>query len=546
MARRARSLADARALLDDRERAVDLLGRPATGAGLGDPAEQHGERVRHVVQRAGHVAVRIGRGRRLAPTRGSARFVGVPRHPGKLRHPQGRVTFQRRLGDAPAAGPTRRRLERMRVSQGSRASTSTALAAVPRLGGEDAEGLARALEGDVARLHDHAPRRARPGGRRPRPRAPPSAREGPCARAGCRRSRGRAPRRGSTRGRPRRRCGELLRVGDPEHAQREARRRVHPQRAAHGPEGQRHLEASRRGRRRRAARRRAAGSVPVRAANACAPASTARQSLPVAMTTASMPFMMPLLCVAARYGSSSAKRDALTMPSMTSVPLISSVASDARPGCGSAPGRSAGRRGSRGCAGPRARPAISASAVGDGLGDGVDEVRAHRVLAVDDDVDDDGCRRRAPAPRRRARRRPARDEAGHRRVGERASSARVGPDALDRGRARRARRGAAICAIMCGGSASATKPAARAHHLRGVRRGGDDARLLDDHRHDVVVPVDAHVERDAVGQRVGAEHVLDELVGRLRVEAARVERALDVPRVASPSRRTRARGAPGR
>ena len=60
----------------------------------------------------------------------------------------------------------------------------------------------------------------------------------------------------------------------------------------------------------------------MRAAYACAPASTARQSLPVAMTTASMPFMMPLLWVAARYGSSSAKRDALRMPSMTSVPLI--------------------------------------------------------------------------------------------------------------------------------------------------------------------------------------------------------------------------------
>ena len=90
---------------------------------------------------------------------------------------------------------------------------------------------------------------------------------------------------------------------------------------------------------------------------------------------------------------------------------------------------------------------------------------------------------------------------------------------------------AAICAIMSGGSTSATKPAAGAHHLRGVRRRGDDARLLDDHRHDVVVPVDAHVERDAVGQRVGAEDVLDELVGGLGVEAPRLERALDVARV---------------
>jgi len=34
----------------------------------------------------------------------------------------------------------------------------------------------------------------------------------------------------------------------------------------------------------------------------------ARQSLPVAMTTESTPFMMPLLWVAARYGSTAAQR----------------------------------------------------------------------------------------------------------------------------------------------------------------------------------------------------------------------------------------------
>ena len=70
--------------------------------------------------------------------------------------------------------------------------------------------------------------------------------------------------------------------------------------------------------------------------------------------------------------------------------------------------------------------------------------------------------------------------------------------------------------------------AAGADHLRRVRRRGDDARLLDDHRHDVVVPVDAHVERDAVRQRVRAEDVLDELVGGLGVEPSAVEGALDV------------------
>ena len=39
-----------------------------------------------------------------------------------------------------------------------------------------------------------------------------------------------------------------------------------------------------------------------------APASRPRQSLPVAMPTASIPFMTPLLCVAARYGSAAANR----------------------------------------------------------------------------------------------------------------------------------------------------------------------------------------------------------------------------------------------
>ena len=37
-----------------------------------------------------------------------------------------------------------------------------------------------------------------------------------------------------------------------------------------------------------------------------AAASSARQSLPVATASASIPFMMPLLCVAARYGSAAA------------------------------------------------------------------------------------------------------------------------------------------------------------------------------------------------------------------------------------------------
>ena len=59
---------------------------------------------------------------------------------------------------------------------------------------------------------------------------------------------------------------------------------------------------------------------PPRAAYAWAPASTDRQSFPVASATASMPFMMPLLWVAARYGSVFAKSFASTMLSRTCSP----------------------------------------------------------------------------------------------------------------------------------------------------------------------------------------------------------------------------------
>ena len=59
---------------------------------------------------------------------------------------------------------------------------------------------------------------------------------------------------------------------------------------------------------------------PLRAAYACAAASMARQSLPVAIATASMPFMMPLLCVVARYGSIAANSFARMMPSRTCSP----------------------------------------------------------------------------------------------------------------------------------------------------------------------------------------------------------------------------------
>src|SRR5699024_9343843 len=59
---------------------------------------------------------------------------------------------------------------------------------------------------------------------------------------------------------------------------------------------------------------------PFLVAYACAPASTARQSLPVAIITGSIPFMIPLLCVTARYGSEAANSYACTTPSRTSSP----------------------------------------------------------------------------------------------------------------------------------------------------------------------------------------------------------------------------------
>jgi hypothetical protein len=62
--------------------------------------------------------------------------------------------------------------------------------------------------------------------------------------------------------------------------------------------------------------------------------------------------------------------------------------------------------------------------------------------------------------------------------------------------------------------------AAGARHLGGVGSGGDDARLFDDHRRQVVLVVHPHVEGDAEGQGVGADHVFHELVGCLGVQAS--------------------------
>ena len=138
----------------------------------------------------------------------------------------------------------------------------------------------------------------------------------------------------------------------------------------------------------------------------------------------------------------------------------------------------------------------------DALGDAVHEVRAHRVAAVDEHVHDEH-RVLVVAEEAHldvARAAAALDEARDGAFASARSSSLCVEDARrapPRGRAtlreldlrdheRRVHLG--------------LEAAALAHHLRRVRRRGDDARLLDDHRHDVVVAVDAHVERDAVRQ----------------------------------------------
>ena len=230
------------------------------------------------------------------------------------------------------------------------------------------------------------------------------------------------------------------------------------------------------------ATRPAAGSARSAAANACAPASTPRQSLPVAITTASTPFMIPLLCVAARYGSSSANSDAATMPSRTASPSSASVASAL-----------AGTRASTRTQAPVAQVGQDAQPgpparqprrlVGQRLGDGVDHVGPHRVLAVDVHVQDDAPRMRAHL--QRARPAAAIGQARQRRVRQR-------QQLLGRRFQPRLRRRRIVDAddldlrghdrvVGVRGEA-----AALAHHARGVRRRRDHRRLLDRHRHQVV------------------------------------------------------------
>ncbi len=151
-------------------------------------------------------------------------------------------------------------------------------------------------------------------------------------------------------------------------------------------------------------------------------------------------------------------------------------------------------------------------AIGHGLGHGVHQVGAHRVAAVDQEVHDEH------AVAEVAHLEPARTAAATHQVGHRGVGARAGarPCARARSRTRPSASGtSSSCtwAIMIGSSDSADEAAARADHARGVGGGGDDGRLLDDHRHQVVLAVHLHVEGEREGQRVGADHVLDHLVG---------------------------------
>ena len=65
--------------------------------------------------------------------------------------------------------------------------------------------------------------------------------------------------------------------------------------------------------------------------------------------------------------------------------------------------------------------------------------------------------------------------------------------------------------------------AAFADHAGGVARRGDDRGLLDAHRDQVVAPVDLEVEAEAQRQGVGADDVLDDVIGLCDRQAAAVE-----------------------
>ena len=124
-------------------------------------------------------------------------------------------------------------------------------------------------------------------------------------------------------------------------------------------------------------------------------------------------------------------------------------------------------------------------AIGHGLGDGVDEVRAHRVAAVDEEVHDHHAVAEI-AHLEAARAAAAAHEVRHRRIGQRAA-ARPSCASTIAQRGRGVRHVVELhLAIITGSSASATKPPP-ARIMRAALRGrGHDGRLLDHHRHQVV------------------------------------------------------------
>ena len=158
------------------------------------------------------------------------------------------------------------------------------------------------------------------------------------------------------------------------------------------------------------------------------------------------------------------------------------------------------------------------------LGDGVDDVRPHRVAAVDVEVDDDEAVAEvadlepAPAPAPRDQPRAGAVDAAadvvRRRLDPLPRDVGVGDvrelDLRDHHRRVGPR----------------PEAAARPHHLRRVARRRHDGRLLDGHRHEPVDAVDADVGDDPHRQLVGADDVLDHLVRELQREPPRV--AVDV------------------
>jgi hypothetical protein len=154
----------------------------------------------------------------------------------------------------------------------------------------------------------------------------------------------------------------------------------------------------------------------------------------------------------------------------------------------------------------------------DAFGHGVDQVRAHRVAAVYEQVHHQHAVAEI-AWLQPAHAAAALDQPRHARVADRAQLAFVPAHAVARSR------GVGHLVELHlrdhdGRIGLALEAAAFADHLRRVARGGDHRRFLDHHRHDVVDVVDLDVERERERERERADHVLDDLVRGRRLETA--------------------------